>query len=1265
MPLSEGSLILKMEEKLGSTRSSAERAWDIENEMEDLKVRIAPNRVLLQMTEGTRATYDKRRKSQEVANARRRGKKFSPHPGFVAEPDFSPLPYIFKSTFEEAIDTHNDLEKAQRMMQLQGVEPKEVKKQTDEWVNNVRYSKDAKWETIRSKMLKEHEDTLLRRMDEFFEKPEDSKFFPDFKRLIIPKFEGDPRFEGMSKREKESAALQAFQSGGLLAGGGFAAEALTGVRATKETGRAQEQFNEAVLAPIIGAVESLSFDNIKAPDFGRSTGLAKTGRALGALGGFLLGPLPAGSKLASKLPFIGRLPTTAVGTLFHQSMKTAVELGMASTLMTPDKGFFAIGARLEAGATALPSGLALGAVGQIPGVPSFGRLKATPRIIAASLTLGVPASMRELPLEDQVFQYGLGAVLGRKGIGPKQRASINREILRGRKFWADGIKRAEVEQASLQKKYEGYGGTAESREASVLRALNMGGAIRVELKGGKFAAVKRSSLNKSISGMLQTIRNDPFYPMFDRPTKNIVEYFTRLERGKYKADMGKMSKLNVRELGGAFELLQGAQPNLDVAGQYGLVIKAGLPEGTKGRQFGVLAPAGRPFYKRLERLGFKPMWAGEGVNAMAWSGASEMAYDNQQYAKMSNQLKKVAGLSKKVRVDLASHLDRGRVPLANDMAEVRDLKTGEVMVKATRRALQKQIHGEAGKAGIFKEVKGKKVKVDPLKKNAAYRALARKSTGKSSTKDMSIRNMQDFLMAIRENPNSKWKTPDDVITRAELVRRHGEKVGKTADVIDKWWRSSLDARNRLRTLRGQEPIEPLTNYFTHIFDIDASQGMQDFLKLPQHIQDIMVGTQREKFFAFGQARKGKQGYVMDIWKVMDAYQISNSKMLLDKPIARMGDLIDFFKSMHAIETGKISKTVSTKRIKKLTGSGTFGIIDYPTLIDQLGKLQREYSGAQYAADTNIESRVGWVNKYLPKRLQVRSAYSASNLLTELTYGTNLAFRPTSAIRNLGQQSLLIGKLGVRGTIKGSVTGLSVLLGINKSPEMLRVAENSNMIKGRALQFSPESESLSGTGAIKRIIRFGLQGFSGVDRWNVYAGVYGGYFDAKSRRLSFAESVRFGDQVAAQTQFPYGKMGRMPISTFWGKSRLIGRPFSIFTSWPVHYAEYTNSIWREDPKRAAEYTTIGALVTLAGIYGGFKGSQYVGFSAIPSLYKLGTGQLPVAGIAQRPIKGGLWRDIEKFVESDKDLKAYMDLMFYLQDERNLEEDIEKLQRAIGQ
>ncbi len=1120
------------------------------------------------------------------------------------------------------------------------------------------------------------EATLLERLKAYKEESEK----PLIERLKEYKKATDPLpwFPGSSRFKTRSYTFRKAKEGEVGDPGleGFikvpTKETVEILKASKEE---EEQMGATLMAPLKGFAGTASFGllpylgarseneylKLFAPE-GTKTRAEGVLEGVGSLLGYVApgGPLSAGGKIVSKLPFLSRLPTTTTGVFFHQAMKTAVTLGMANTLMTPNDGFFAIGARLEAGATTLPTGFAFGMVGQIPNIGALGRGQSAGRVIASSLVMGVPTTLQELPLEDQVFQYGLGAVMGRKGIGPRQRAAINREILQGKKFWAANMKSAEAEQASLDKKYKGYGAPPLSRKDAALRTLNMGGVLRLELKGGRLTIAKRATLNKSIGGMLKTIRNDPFYPMFDRPTKNIVEYFTRLEKGKYTADVGKMSKLNMRELGGAFELLQAAQPNLDIAGQHGLVIKSGLPKGTKGREFGLLAPAGRPLYKRMERLGFKPIWAGEGVNAKMWSGASEMSYDNQQYAKMTNRLKRVAGLRKEVKVDLAEHLDRGRVPFANDMAEIRDLKTGEVMVKATRRALQKQIHGEAGKAGIFKEVKGK-----GKEKNPVYRALARKSTGKSSTKDMSMRDMQNFLIAIRKSPNSKWKMPEDIITREELVRRHGEKVGRTADVIEKWWRSSLDARNRLRTLRGQEPIEPLTNYFTHIFDIDASQGMQDFLKLPQHIQELMVGTQREKFFAFGEARKGKVGYVRDIWRVMDAYQISNSKMLLDKPIARMGDLIDFFKNMHDIERGKKGKAVSVKRIKKLTGSGTFGIIDYPTLIDQLGKLQKEYSGAQYAVDTNIESRVGWVNKYLPKRLQVRSAYSASNLLVELTYGTNLAFRAKSAIRNLGQQSLLVGKLGVRGTIKGSVNGLSVLLGVNKSPEMLRVAKDSLMIKGRALQFSPETEALSGTGAIKRIVRFGLQGFSGVDRWNVYAGVYGGYFDARGRGLSFAESVRFGDQVAAQTQFPYGKMGRMPISTFWGKSRLIGRPFSIFTSWPVHYAEYTNSIWRENPKRAAEYTTIGALITLAGVYGGFRGAQYVGFSAIPSLYKLGTGQLPVAGIAQRPIKGGLWRDIEKFVESDQDLKAYMDGMFYLQDPRNLEEDIEKLQRAIGQ
>ncbi|HDP36812.1 MAG TPA: hypothetical protein ENN27_02925, partial [Candidatus Atribacteria bacterium] len=136
---------------------------------------------------------------------------------------------------------------------------------------------------------------------------------------------------------------------------------------------------------------------------------------IGELAGFVKAPLPLGTKIAAKTPLVARAfrpATTLTQATAKPIIRGATSLGIASALQTPEEGLLAPRERMKQFISSAKAGAVLGGISFIPN-------KAL-RMITSSAHFGVPATLREEPLEQQVFKYGLGAWIGRKGGTPRQ-----------------------------------------------------------------------------------------------------------------------------------------------------------------------------------------------------------------------------------------------------------------------------------------------------------------------------------------------------------------------------------------------------------------------------------------------------------------------------------------------------------------------------------------------------------------------------------------------------------------------------------------------------------------------------------------------------------------------------------------------------------------------------------------------------------------------------------------------------------------------------
>ena len=159
------------------------------------------------------------------------------------------------------------------------------------------------------------------------------------------------------------------------------------------------------------------------------TGMEAVSKGVGSLAGYIVGPLEVGSKVVSSIPGLAKVfePIKASSKMqmaLKPLLQSGLSLGAAAATLVPkdayEKGIIQPGQRVKAFGGGFIFGAPLGALGFIP--------SRTARMISTSLFMGVPSTLREDSLEEQVFNYGFGAYMGIHGF--REKLKRDTELLR-------------------------------------------------------------------------------------------------------------------------------------------------------------------------------------------------------------------------------------------------------------------------------------------------------------------------------------------------------------------------------------------------------------------------------------------------------------------------------------------------------------------------------------------------------------------------------------------------------------------------------------------------------------------------------------------------------------------------------------------------------------------------------------------------------------------------------------------------------------------
>jgi hypothetical protein len=265
---------------------------------------------------------------------------------------------------------------------------------------------------------------------------------------------------------------------------------------------------------------------------------------------------------------------------------------------------------------------------------------------------------------------------------------------------------------------------------------------------------------------------------------------------------------------------------------------------------------------------------------------------------------------------------------------------------------------------------------------------------------------------------------------------------------------------------------------------------------------------------------------------------------------------------------------------------------------------------------------------LPGKPQIKSLNELTDGMVSLLYGTQMAYRPKLPIRNLGQHSLIIGQTGFK--------PLGWAVKNRSTPEAKEALSHSKILKSRKHYFGAETQ------AIGKVTELGMRPFRWADLVNVEDAFLSGYKQALANPQKWPNPYARGDEVAFLTQYAYLPENRSALARGFGLSKTLGRPLSLFTTWPANWVEFQiASATPENRNNLLKYWATALTVTGLTATVGIKGAEYTGISSPLSILQMVRGKLPIVGIAEKPRVQAL-REFQRFFDGESDLK---DLLFY--------------------
>ena len=339
----------------------------------------------------------------------------------------------------------------------------------------------------------------------------------------------------------------------------------------------------------------------------------------------------------------------------------------------------------------------------------------------------------------------------------------------------------------------------------------------------------------------------------------------------------------------------------------------------------------------------------------------------------------------------------------------------------------------------------------------------------------------------------------------------------------RWFKEFADSwADRLGIPQDQR----IKNYISHIFDEQAKVDVD--IPVNAAMAQMLDSTVREKVpMPFLKKRLGKEfGLIKDPFMAATAYENMALKIFYYQPLLEKIKLIAEHESTPEF-AGKYLKDFS----RRLTGEPHTIDREINAFINQVAGSIRGLPGGTRLADALSQGN--------PAGL---SAYN----LTSAMYVMWLGFKPTSAIRNLSQQGLVIAEAGPVAFAEGYTKTLTV--------ESKQAASESLVIRSRRGAFVESIDSTMIEGLPAKFREAALFLFRQADALNVRQAFLAGYYQAKRQYPTADRSywIKRGDEVAMDTQYLYTKLNSIAISQSGP-----GKVGAMLTTWAINYSELIN------------------------------------------------------------------------------------------------------------
>ncbi len=463
---------------------------------------------------------------------------------------------------------------------------------------------------------------------------------------------------------------------------------------------------------------------------------------------------------------------------------------------------------------------------------------------------------------------------------------------------------------------------------------------------------------------------------------------------------------------------------------------------------------------------------------------------------------------------------------------------------------------------------------------------------------------------------------------SDEINKKGSVVGLTANetrVVNEYRKWADEWANR----KDLPQTKRIRDYMPHLFEQEATRQIKEEGGIdPVLAQMLSEKVTRKITDPFLKKRLGAVGWVKDPVAAARAYEAVSLKFAYYTPILNKIDTM-----LADPNIPQSVKNYLSGYSKRMTG--------------ELSEIDKSANVTIREFAEKIKNVPVLGNYFYPGMTQGNPMGMASYHLTGTLYGLFLGFKPTSAIRNLSQHTLILGEVGPKHFADG--------IRLRLTKEGRAAMKNSVVLRSRKFAYTAGLDSSFASRWTDKFRETALYMFRLADKQNVSDAFLAGYSEAKELYPEVSEQVWIdrGDEVAADTQYLYTKMNSMSFS-----QSAPGRTMSMLTTWTENWMELMTKWIKRTPSQvyleqerltgkapptknwSQTYKAIALYMTLVGLAFAFddqtrfKIKEYTGVGSLRYLAGAVGGEFPameaVGSVAD--ITAGFLTDDERMLNS---------------------------------